>query len=438
MNRWPRLLALLSVLLLLAAACGDDDQAADAPPPAADDDVVAPDAADPDAEGEAPGREDADLVIWADGDRTAPLREIGERMAEAEGISVAVQEVQFDDLRGQLQTAGPAGEGPDIILGAHDWIGELVTNGAVAPVDLQNPDDFLDVSIDAFTWEGQLYGLPYAIENIALFRNTDLVPEEPETWEDVRETALELQEAGEVRQGFVIPAAAAESPYHNQPLFTAMGGYVFAQEEDGTYDTSDVGIDSDDALEAAEQFAEWAQEGFINPDVDGPLMQEIFGNGEAAFAITGPWALVQDGSGFEETGVPFEVTPVPPVDGGNPQPFVGVQGVMISAFSENALLAQTFVNNYMTTTEAQMTLFEANPRPPALIEAFDQVTAEYPAFEAFGEAGAEGQPMPAVPAMSTVFSAMGDAYDLVYRGAADPREAFSNAAQQVRSAVGAE
>ncbi len=166
-------------------------------------------------------------------------------------------------------------------------------------------------------------------------------------------------------------------------------------------------------------------------------MQEIFGQGDAAFAITGPWALVQDGRGFEETGINFEVSPIPPVEGGTPQPFVGVQGVMISAFSDNALLAQTFVTDYLTTADAQLTLFEANPRPPALQSAYDQAVAENPVYQAFGEAGVEGQPMPAVPAMSTVFTAMGDAYELIYQGN-DPEEAFRNAAEQVRTAVGAE
>ncbi len=448
MYRLIRILAMLCALLLLAAACNGDDTPEDAPPeaegeaPVGDEPVEETEAAeeepaDETAEGEVPARGDADIVIWADDLRVGPLQEIGDRFGEEQGLNVVVQEVAFDDIRSQLQTAGPAGEGPDLIFGAHDWIGELVTNGAITPVELPNTDEFIDVAVEAFTWDGQLYGLPLAIENIALFRNTDLVPDVPQTWEEVVQIAMELEDAGEVEQGFVIPADGSGAPYHNQPLFTALGGYVFAQQEDGTYDPSDVGIDSDGGLEAANAFAGWSEQGFINPDVDGALMQEIFGQGDAAFAITGPWALVQDGRGFEETGINFEVSPIPPVEGGTPQPFVGVQGVMISAFSDNALLAQTFVTDYLTTADAQLTMFEANPRPPALQSAYDQVIGENPVYEAFGEAGVEGQPMPAVPAMATVFTAMGDAYELIYQGN-DPEEAFRNAAEQVRSAVGAE
>ena len=31
-------------------------------------------------------------------------------------------------------TAGPAGEGPDLFIGPHDMVGEIVANGVVAPI----------------------------------------------------------------------------------------------------------------------------------------------------------------------------------------------------------------------------------------------------------------------------------------------------------------
>ena len=48
---------------------------------------------------------------------------------------------------------------PDIIIGAHDWLGEFVTNGAVAPVDLgEKSGDFNEVAVQAYTYGGQVYG----------------------------------------------------------------------------------------------------------------------------------------------------------------------------------------------------------------------------------------------------------------------------------------
>ena len=57
----------------------------------------------------------------------------------------------FVDIPDQLAVAGPSGEGPDIIIGAHDWLGQLVTNGLVAPLDLASVSVyFLDAAMNAF------------------------------------------------------------------------------------------------------------------------------------------------------------------------------------------------------------------------------------------------------------------------------------------------
>lgn len=427
------LTALLTGMLLMAA-CGDE-QTPDATPP---EDEQAEDVGDGPPEPQTIGdQENADLLIWADQQPIPALRVLAEEFEAEHGVQVAIQELDGTELRGQLQSAGPAGEGPDLVVGAHDWLGELVTNGAISSIDLPEPERFEDVAIEAFTWDGQLYGLPHAIENLALYRNTEHVPEAPETWEELAETALRLQSEGTVAQGLMIPVSQEEAPYHLQPLFTAQGGYVFAQQDDGTYDTTDVGIDNEGGLEAAATLRQWVEDGLINPDVDAGIQQAQFGAGEVAFAISGPWALQQDGAGFEETGVEFEVNPFPSLEGDTMRPFVGVQGMMVSAFADNPLLAKTFLTQVMTTDSAQIEMFEANTRPPALTSAFEQVVADDPSMAAFGEAGAEGQPMPAVPAMSTVFSAMGDAYRLALTGGAEPEQAMQDAARQVRQAVDA-
>ena len=50
---------------------------------------------------------------------------------------------QIADISDQFQIAAPAGEGPDIIVGAHDRAGTLVASGLLAPIDLgDKADDF--------------------------------------------------------------------------------------------------------------------------------------------------------------------------------------------------------------------------------------------------------------------------------------------------------
>jgi len=380
-------------------------------------------------------RADADLVIWADDTRTPVIRAFADEYGAANGLTVAVQELAFGDIRDRLIVAGPAGEGPDIIIGGHDWLGQLVTSGVVAPVDLSAVEDqFSEAAVQAFNYEGQIYGLPYAVENIALLRNTDLVPESPATFEDLKEVALGLVASGDATLPLALQENGNGDPFHNYPMFTALGGYVFGLNDDGSYNPDDLGLDSAGGLAAAEWFAQQAEDGLIDVDVTYDVMIESFGQGNAPFAITGPWAISQPDTGFAATGVPYVVEPIPPVEGGTPRPFIGVQGFMVSAFAENPLFAQTFLLDFMATEDAQYALFEAGGRPPANLAAFETASTD-PDIAGFGEAGIDGYPMPAIPEMGSVWEAWTNAYQLVLTGS-DPDQAFTDAAEQIRNLIG--
>jgi maltose-binding protein MalE len=382
-----------------------------------------------------PARGDADLVIWADDTRAPVLEPIAAAFAEAEGLKVVVQQVPFDKIRDNLITSGPAGEGPDIIIGAHDWLGELVKNGVVEPLDLgAAAADYADVAVKAFTYDGKVYGLPYAIENIALVRNTDLVPEAPATWEDLEKVALQLKADGKVDIPLAIQQGPAD-PYHNFPLYSLTGADVFAQNADGTYDPTQLGLDTPEGLASAVNFQKWSDEGLISKDVTYDIMIESFGTGKAPFAITGPWATSDPDRGFKAKGINYVVEPIPPFAGGDPaHVFVGVQGFMISSFSESVDLAKTFLLDYVNKEDVQLQLFDAGGRPPAMTSAFDKVKTDAD-VAGFGLAGQAGQPQPAIPEMSAVWDTWKDAYNLIFTGS-DPEQAFKDAATTIRGKIG--
>ena len=96
------------------------------------------------------------LTIWADELRAPIIEEIGRSFTEKYGVEIIIQEMGSGDIRDQLKVAGPAGEGPDIIVGAHDWLGELVTNGLLAEIDLgDKAGNFFTPAVDAFTYDGK-------------------------------------------------------------------------------------------------------------------------------------------------------------------------------------------------------------------------------------------------------------------------------------------
>lgn len=367
------------------------------------------------------------LTIWADDARAEPLRELGAQFEEENGIAVNVVELPFGEIRDQLKTAAPAGEGPDVIIGAHDWLGELVLNGLVEPIELSDTDQFVDSAIEAFTYEGELYGLPYAIENVAFVRNTDLVPDAPATWEEVREISEGLVESGEADYGYVIQE---NDPYHFFPVQTAFGGYVFGFEEGEGYDAEDVGIDNEGSIEALSWLESYVADDLMPAGLDYGSMHQLFFDGDAAMMITGPWAI----GDIEGAGVPFAVSAIPGTEEvENGRPFLGVQGFMVNSFSENKQLASLFLTDYIATEDAMQQIFDAGDRPAAFVPVRDNTENEV--LTSFGEAGVNGLAMPAIPEMSAVWTSWGNAVALVVQGTAEAEAAFTDAATTIRDSI---
>ncbi len=288
-------------------------------------------------------------MVWADETRVPVIEAVAAEFEAATGVPVQIELVGFGDIRTNMVQQAPLGEGADVFIGAHDWIGELVVNGVVEPMDLgARAEEFFPVSLTAFTYGGQLYGLPYAIEAIGLYRNTTLVPDAPETFEDLLAICDELGDT--VTQCLALPAGG--DAYHHYPFVASTGGYIFKYDEATGYDVNDVGLDSEGAIAGFDFFNGLVADGYIDPAVDYGAMTNLFFNNQAAFMWTGPWAL-PDVKAAVEAGTlsGYASSPLPAILGETAVPFVGVQGFMVNAFSEQKALAQTFVLDYIATVD---------------------------------------------------------------------------------------
>ncbi|MFC3689925.1 sugar ABC transporter substrate-binding protein [Aquipuribacter hungaricus] len=436
MRRRIPVVAMVAGLALVATACGGSDAApADegsaAAEPTTDESAEA--AAEPSAEGsEAPvERADADLVIWTDETRAPVVQEIGDAFGAENDLTVAVQQLDFGTIRENLISRGPVGEGPDIIIGAHDWLGQLVTNGAVAPLELgETASTFQPVAVEAMTYEGTTYGLPYAVENIALFRNTDLAPAAPADFESMLAEGKALVDAGQADVPLALQVGDAGDVFHFYPVQTSFGSQVFGQNPDGSYNPDDLQIDNEGGLAFAAKLAEWTEAGYLNPDLTFDLATEAFATGRAPYAITGPWNL----EAFTDGGVNFSVEAIPSAGGQPSQPFVGVQGFMVSAYAENPIVANDFVVNYLGTEDTARALYEGGQRPPANTAVYEEVSAD-PVIAGFGAYGASGQPLPNIPAMDSVWGDYGNAQRDIMLGAGDPATLVTDAATKIREAI---
>ncbi|MCX7750931.1 MAG: maltose ABC transporter substrate-binding protein [Candidatus Bipolaricaulota bacterium] len=373
------------------------------------------------------GAEKGKITIWADDTRTPVFQAVGELYTLATGIPVEVVQISFGDIRGQFTTAAPAGAGPDIIIGAHDWVGELAASGLLAQIRLPAAlaAQFDRVTLEAFTY-GVLYGLPYAREGIALVYNKKLVPTPPKTWAELLAMARKLTDPTKPQYGFVVQNP---DPYHSFPFLSAKGGYIFGV-KDGKLNPCDVGLDSAGAIAGAKVLDALFEEGLLPAGLGWDTWTSLFAQGRIGMVITGPWAIGIARGG----GIDVGVAPIPTIDGGVPKPFVGVQGVMVSAYSPNLALVEDFLFNFFATYSTMMALYKKDPRIPAFLPVYDAVKDD-PILRGFAESIANGVPMPNIPQMSAVWGAWYDAMALIGDQTKEPAVALKEAADKIRATL---
>jgi arabinogalactan oligomer/maltooligosaccharide transport system substrate-binding protein len=370
------------------------------------------------------------LIIWADDKRAAVLKPFADKFGAANGVTVKVQAISKDPETAFV-TASQQGSGPDVMVGAHDWIGNLVQNGAIDPVQLtdEQKNGLAANALKAVTFNGQVYGVPYATENLALIRNTDLAPNAPSTIEDLVANAKRIK----AKEVLCLQVGPTGDAYHLYPFFTSAGGYLFGRTASGDYDPKDLGVGRPQSIAAFKKIATLGEKGSgaLKRSITGDNSIATFTGRKCAYLVSGPWAITD----VKKAGIKYDISPVPGFAGGKPAtPFLGVQTFYVAAKGKNKALAQEFVTNYVTTPELAVALYRAEPRPPALTAAFDQVKTTDPDLQKFVEAGRNAVPLPAIPEMAAIWDPFGKAEAAIV-GGADPTTTVNAAAKTIAAQI---
>ena len=367
------------------------------------------------------------LVIWADSGKAPAVKKAIAPWASSKGVTVNVVVKDFGKVRDELITAGPKGLGPDILVGPHDWLGSVVASGALARMTNVNKGAFAAPVVDAMSYKGLLYGVPFNVENIALIVNTDLVPTAPKTLTDLETTCAALKAAGKTKVCLEIPKG---DPYHHYPLFTALGGYVFGW-KNGFWSTKDIGIASTTFLANAAKIDQYYKDGILSKDSGYDFTQWYAG--KAAFMVTGPWNI---GNMKKQTAVKYAVVPFPSGPSQS-RPFMGVNGLYLSKFAPNTLVARDFLSNYATSSDFQLAMYKEFGTAPALLAAqADASVTSNKELAGFASFSSVAQPMPNIPQMGSVWSDWGNAWGTVADGKSTASAAFTLAATNIKKAIG--
>src|SRR6185436_17151751 len=87
------------------------------------------------------------LTLWVDPNRYVEMQPLVDAYEEQSGVKIELVEKAVEDIGPDFVAQVPTGEGPDMIISAHDGLGEWVKNGVVAPIEFGDKvDSFLPVA----------------------------------------------------------------------------------------------------------------------------------------------------------------------------------------------------------------------------------------------------------------------------------------------------
>src|SRR3954453_16778114 len=271
------------------------------------------------------------ITIWTDKDRNAAVTKVANDWAGSRGVTVKIVEKNFGDIRDNLKTVATA-DAPDVIVGAHDWTGELAANGLVVPLFPKKATltQFPSYTLSAFSYGTavkKLYGAPVAVENIGLVVNTKL-GKVPKTWAELERSALAFKKKKSGNLAIAVQQGANGDAYHMYPFFAGLGGYVFGTNKGGNLDPSDIGVANPLFIKSSKLIDKWNKEGLINAKVDSSTAQNAFLKGQPAYWIPGPWNI----DTIKKAGIKFQVVQVPRIVKAS-VPFLGVQGYLVTKYA---------------------------------------------------------------------------------------------------------
>ncbi|AWX15762.1 maltose ABC transporter substrate-binding protein MalE [Mergibacter septicus] len=340
--------------------------------------------------------EEGKLVIWIGGDKGYEgVAEIGKKFEQDTGIPVVVEHPA--KLEEDYPQVASTGDGPDIIMFAHDRFGGYAKAGLLAEIHPSQTfkDKFVPFAWEAETYNGKLIGYPIAIESLSLIYNKDLLPHPPKTWEEIPALDAKLKKQGK----YAIMWNLAE-PYFTWPIIAADGGYAFKPIEGG-YDPKQVGVNNSGSIKGLQFVVDLVKQKVINPDTDYSIAEAAFNKGQTALTINGPWAW----DNIQKSGINYGVAVLPTFNGQVSKPFVGVLSAGINAASPNYDLAIEFLENYLLTDKGLETINQVRPLGAVALKSYQAKLAQDSRIAATMENAQNGEIMPNIPEMSSFWYA---------------------------------
>lgn len=382
-------------------------------------------------------KKEYDLLIWEDQDKKSGIEEAVKKFEEANDVTIKIVEKAYAGQIEDLRLDGPAGTGPDVITIPGDQIGTAVTEGLLAKLDVSQDlqSIYTESAMQSQIIDGEVYGLPKAVETQILYYNKDIVSEEelPATTDEW----LEYSKAITDKETFGL-LALWDQIYYGQGVLGGYGGYVFGEDENGNYVPEDIGLANEGAIEGAQYIQSFYKSGVFPTGIIGEqginVLDSLFTEGKAAAVISGPWNLAP----YKEAGINYGVKELPLLGNGEHMgSFIGVKSYNVSSYSKNTELAQAFVE-FITNAENSAMRYEKTAEVPAVASlSEDPIIQENESAVAVAKQSQHAVLTPGITEMNSVWEPVDAALQTIATGKGEPEKVLTQAVEQIKASIAA-
>ncbi|MBV8143085.1 MAG: maltose/maltodextrin ABC transporter substrate-binding protein MalE [Verrucomicrobia bacterium] len=367
-----------------------------------------------------------ELLIWMDNERGNALQPIVNKFKSDLGLQVTIETP--GKITDSFPIAAQAGKGPDLVIWAHDKVGEWADGGLISPVDVQKRfrDKFFAKSWQAVMHQDRLWGYPIALETATLIYNKALLDGPPPL--ELSQLPAIDQEIKRKHPGVTTILWDLRSAYFTWAILASGGGFVFGR-NGSDYDLSNIGIATPGAVDALSEIIGLIKSGILPKICPYSETEEQMGRGKLAMMISGPWAW----SNLTKKGINFGLGQIPGVEGKVGRPFVGVSVAYLNRASLNQDVAREFIEHYLLTEEGLTAMNSVKPiGVPALTSFYAKLAQDNPQLRELKASVDIGQIMPNVPQMGRFFTSLGAALQLAADGRLSADAALRQAEANIR------
>jgi multiple sugar transport system substrate-binding protein len=342
-------------------------------------------------------------------------------------IRVDVQQIPWTAAHEKLLTAHVGNSFPDVAQIGNTWIPELVTLGAVEPLNtrvansrvVRHPDYFPGI------WEtnvvrGRLYGVPWYVDTRVLFYRTDMVGKPPRTWSEWIALMEQMKRTSRDPHFFPLLMPTNEWP---QPVILAVqrGAELVTYEGEARFEDGRF-------VDAFTFYIDVYRRGLAPVVANSQIanLYQQFGAGEFAMFISGPWDVGNLRDRLpKELQSKWSTAPLPAPDG-TPFPGASLSGgssLVISSRTKKQEACWKLIE-FLSRPEIQIRFYELSGDLPAHRAAWNTPKlANDPQIAAFRTQLDRTAALPRIPEWENIATSVFEHGQLAARGQYDARGA---------------